>query len=44
MCVTHIDATKIFLNRDSDKLVSESVDQSKSKYEDMEIPVESGLE
>ena len=35
-----IDATKIFFKRNRDKLLSESVNQSKTKCEQMEIPVE----
>ena len=38
--VTHMDATKIFFNRNRDKLVFESINQSKAKCEEMEIPVE----
>ena len=40
MCVTHVDATKIFFNRNKDSLVSKSVNQSKINFEEMEIPVE----
>ena len=39
-----MDATKIFFNRNRNRLVSESVNESKSKCEEIEIPVESGLE
>ena len=38
--VTHMDVTKIFFNRNKDGVVSESVYQSKTKCEEMEIPVE----
>ena len=35
-----MDATEIFFNRTRDRLVSKSVNQSKTKSEEMEIPVE----
>ena len=35
-----MDATKIFFNWNRDRLVSESVNQSKTRCEEMEIPVE----
>ena len=40
MCIIHIDAIKIFFNRNKDRLASESINQSKSKGEEMGIPVE----
>ena len=40
MCIIHIDAIKIFFNRNKDSLAFESINQSKSKGEEMEIPVE----
>ena len=39
VCITHMDATKIFFNQNRDRLVSESVNQSKIKSEEMEILV-----
>ena len=38
--VTDTNATKIYFNQNRDRLVSESVNQSKIKCEEMEIPVE----
>ena len=40
MCVTHLDTTKIFFNRNRDRLGFESVYHSKTKFEEMEIPTE----
>ena len=40
MCVTHTDVTKIFFNWNRDRLVSELVNQSKTKWEELENPVE----
>ncbi len=40
VCVTQMDATKIFFNRNRYRLVSESVNKRKTKYEEMEVPVE----
>ena len=40
VCVTHLDTTKNFFNRNRDRVVSESVNQNKIKCEKMEIPVE----
>ena len=39
-CGTHRNATKIFFNRNRDRLVSELAFQSKTKCEEMEIPNE----
>ena len=40
MCVTHMDATKIVFSRNRDRLVSELGNQSNTKSEEIEIPVE----
>ena len=40
VCVIHMDATKISFKRNGDRLVSESVNQNKTKFQEMEIPVE----
>ena len=40
VCVTHMDATKFFKNRNRDWLMSESVNQKKTKCEEMEFSVE----
>ena len=38
--VTHMDAMKIFFNRNRDRLMAESVNQNKTKCLEMEIPAE----
>lgn len=38
--VTHMDTNKFFFNRHRDRLVSELVNQNKTKFDEMEIPVE----
>ena len=37
VCTTHMDAITIFFNRNMDRLVSESVNQSKTKCKESEI-------
>ena len=44
VCVTHMDSTKVFFNRNRDTLVSESINQGKTKFEEMEILAKNGLE
>ena len=41
--VNHIDVTKILFNWSRDRLVSELVNQSKTNWKDMEIPVENRI-
>ena len=40
VCVIHMDVTKIFFNRNRDRLVSESLNQNKTQCWKIEIPVE----
>ena len=43
MYLTYMDTTKIFFNRNRDRLMSESVYQSKTKSKEMQIPVKNRI-
>ena len=44
VCVTHMDATKMFFNQNRDRLVSESVNQVKQSAREWKFQLKSGLE